>query len=183
MKLKNLLKALRTLAIITLIIIPFVVWSLLFRAYHAEYDENHEFLIDAFLVSLLVPVLLFIHRKIDRKKYTNIKLLKWFSILFGSPLTFVFIGFYFSVFSMNFKYLETHSTQNDNYKVIKYQNFFKTKYQLIDLSVHTDTIEITVNRNNKLLELKLKNGSLEKELDFNDFKNKDLLKDRGLLKY
>lgn len=43
--------------------------------------------------------------------------------------------------------------------------------------------ESTENRNNKLLELKLKNGSLEKELDFNDFKNKDLLKDRGLLKY
>ena len=43
--------------------------------------------------------------------------------------------------------------------------------------------ESTENRNNKLLDLKLKNGRLEKELDFNDFQNKDLLKERGLLKY
>lgn len=176
----------RTLKIIGwtfLLLAPFIIWTLLYRAYYAEYDENYNYLIDAFLISSLVLLLFFVLKRFDKEGYNKLKWRHLFTILFGTPLTFIFVWIFISYISMNFKWMQSHSTIEKNYSLTKYQNFFKSEYVYVDRERNSDTLTIVVNRNNKIISIKKNNGKAEIELNVNDLPNKEQIIKLGLFRY
>jgi hypothetical protein len=177
------MRTLKNIGWIFLLLAPFIIWIFLYCAYYAEYDKNYSYLIEAFLISLLVLLLFFILKRFDKEGYTKFKWRHLFTILFGSPLTFLFIWVFISYISMNFKWMEYNSTTDEKYSLTKYQNLFKSEYVYVDEERNSDTLTIVVSRNNKIISIKKNNGKIEVELNVNDLPNKEQISKLGLFRY
>lgn len=164
-------------------LLPFTIWFLLYKAYNSDYDDNVGFLIQSILLSILTLALfLFLWRK-DRDTFRKAKWLNAFIILFGSPLTFVFVWAYMFFIPMSWQWTQDISKKEEKYTLSKYQNFFKTRYVYYDAQTKADTLIITVTRNDKIQSVKTIKDGQEIETAIENLPNKERLAKLGLFKY
>jgi amino acid transporter len=164
-------------------ILPLTIWFLLYKAYNSDYDDNVTFLIQSILLSFLTIVILVFLYRIDRERFKKLKWLNTYIIMLGSPLTYFFAWAYMTFIPMSWQWTQDISKKDEKYSLSKYQNFFKTKYVYHDGQFNSDTLIITVTRNDNVQSILILKDGQEMETSIDKLQNRDKLSKLGLFKY
>ena len=139
-------------------LIPVIFWLELYYSSTTEYDENLAHLFLAVLFSI-VNVALLIYVRTDFSNQSTLKrVIRIYSIILGTPLTFGFIIIYLQTISMNFVSTSAYTkgpNGGETYLEEKRRNYFKAENTLIldNRSAHADTIKAVVTRSGELEKL------------------------------
>jgi hypothetical protein len=140
-------------------ILPLAIWFLLYNAWLGGdlFVETVTFTIASILLSLVTVGALLFLRHADRETFRKAKLMKAFIIVFGTPITFLFVWAYVTFIALSYRWTQDISTKDGSYRLSTYQNFFQSKY--IYHESNSDTLVVTVSRDNHVQSVKkLKNG-------------------------
>jgi hypothetical protein len=170
---------------ISIIATTLLVWYFFYVAWTTEYDENANNLVYSILTSILNLILLLYLDKKEQLKTTGKKLLKFLVILFGTPLTFIFVILYCSTLKMNYVTTTYSAKPKETYQVGKFRNLFKARNTLINknLSKNLDTIVCEVKKNGNIQKLyRLKNGQ-KVAFNFTELKKLSEKQQKELISY
>lgn len=141
------------------------LWFFLYKSWTTEYDENIAFLIFAILISILTSIILYYLIVKDKVKHKTKAIIKFISMILGTPISLIFIWTYFQFFHMKYISTEYSTMPKNNYELEKFRNSFKSRNTLIDedFAVKSDTIVSVITNNGDIEELYriVKNGTIK----------------------
>src|ERR1043165_99009 len=136
---------------------PFLFGLCAFFVFSNVGSVRLEYMALAVVLAILNSAVLFLLRK-DPSRTGLKKLIRWFSLLFATPITIVLLIFYSVIFEMT-PYSFSAAYGANPYSRLQCGNYFKVK-NLIIIHEENDSIEATISKSERTLEklVRIRNG-------------------------